>query len=251
MIKLVTLDVTNTLIRVARSPGYQYAYIGLKYGLQLDENVLTGLFLKYYKVYSQKYPNFGAQSGMSAHSWWSLLVKDCFHDADSRIPEKCLSLLADDIFFHYTTSQAWEFLPGAFDAIKDLRQHPIKLGVISNWDHRLYQVLVAMKLLPYFDFILPSSVVGAQKPDRCIFQLALQMADCLPHEAVHFGDSLEKDFFGARGAGMHAYLLDTSDSHHAIDQSLVVSSVQEFVNTIRPQLVSKDAQNMLNNKETL
>lgn len=58
---------------------------------------------------------------------------------------------------------------------QDLRQYPVKIGVISNWDDRLHKVLEAMKLRPYFDFVLTSTVVGVEKPDSAIFQLALQV----------------------------------------------------------------------------
>ncbi|CAL1547753.1 unnamed protein product, partial [Lymnaea stagnalis] len=210
LLRLVTVDVTNTLIKVVGSPGFQYAYIGRKHGVTMDENVLNGLFLKYYKQYSQKYPNFGVQDMMPAHVWWDSLVKDCFRAADSTIQEHKLDKIATDLFFHYTTPKAWEILPGALGAIKDLRRYPIKIGVISNWDHRLYKVLLTMKLRPYFDFVLPSSVVGVEKPESLIFYQALKDAQCQPDEAIHFGDSLEKDFIGAQNVGMGAYLLATS-----------------------------------------
>ncbi|BFZ19965.1 hypothetical protein BsWGS_23004 [Bradybaena similaris] len=252
VLKLVTLDVTNTLIRVVGSPGYQYACIGLKHGLKLDDQVLTGLFFKYYKEYSRKYPNFGVQCMMSPHTWWTALVKDCFRSADAHIPEETLNLLADDLYFHYATAKPWELFPGAFDAIKDLRQYPVKIGVISNWDHRLHKVLEAMKLRPYFDFVLTSTIVGVEKPDSAIFQLALQTAGCLPHESVHFGDNVVKDLHGAQNFNMQAYLLVTSGVHNSdIDQSLVVNSVQEFVNVIRPQLGAKISHTVLEQEEVV
>ncbi|CAG5115677.1 unnamed protein product [Candidula unifasciata] len=249
-IKLVTLDVTNTLIRVVRSPGYQYAYIGLKHGLELDDRVLTGLFFKYYKEYSRKYPNFGVQCMISPHTWWTALVKDCFRSADARIPEETLNLLADDLYFHYTTAKPWELFPGAVEAIKDLRQYAVKIGVISNWDHRLYKVLEAMKLRPYFDFVLTSTVACVEKPDSAIFHLALQNAGCRPDEAVHFGDNVEKDFHGAHNAGMRAYLLVPSGVQNlSVSPNLVVNSVQEFVDVIRPQLGAKADHTVLEKKE--
>ena len=58
---------------------------------------------------------------------------------------------------------------------QDLHRYPVKLGVISNWDNRLFRVLAVMGLEQYFDFVIPSYVVGVEKPDQRIFQLALQV----------------------------------------------------------------------------
>lgn len=79
---------------------------------------VTGVFFKLYKEYTRNYPNFGAAVGMPANIWWSRLVKDCFRSLDSTLKEKTLEDVANDLYFHYTTPQAWEFLPGAYDAIK-------------------------------------------------------------------------------------------------------------------------------------
>ncbi|KAK0042184.1 haloacid dehalogenase-like hydrolase domain-containing protein 3 [Biomphalaria pfeifferi] len=244
LLKLVTLDVTNTLIKVCGSPGRQYALIGHKHGVMADMNLLNELFYKYYKDHSKRFPNFGAQNMMPAYIWWSLLVKDCFRSADPTIGEETLSKIANDLYFHYTTPNAWEILPGAVSAIQDLRQYPVRIGVVSNWDHRLYKVLLTMKLRSYFDFVLPSYIIGAEKPDSAIFQQALKDANCLPEEAIHFGDSIEKDFLGARRVGMGAYLLaHTNIFEEFIDKKFVVKSVPEFVEAIRPRLEEANIHN--------
>ncbi|XP_005099104.1 haloacid dehalogenase-like hydrolase domain-containing protein 3 [Aplysia californica] len=242
LLKLVTVDVTNTLIRVAGSPGRQYAYVARKYGVDIDETLLTGIFLKEYKSYTKKYPNFGVMDGMPANIWWSLLVKDCFRFVDSKIPEEMLDKISFDLYFHFTKPMAWDLLPGAVAALEDLSQYPVKLGVISNWDHRLYKVLMVLKLRQFFDFILPSYIIGYEKPNSIIFHQALEDGRCEPHEAVHFGDNIEKDFIGAKNVGMNAYLLASEGvKNDFLDQSLVVKTVQEFVDKIRPQLGERKA----------
>ncbi|GFO00130.1 haloacid dehalogenase-like hydrolase domain-containing protein 3 [Plakobranchus ocellatus] len=237
LLKLVTLDITNTLFKVAGSPGRQYGIVGRMHGVKTDEANLTALFTKFYKQYLRKYPNFGAYEKMSANEWWSYVVKDCFHAVDPSLTEDTLQSISNDLYVHYMKPEAWVFLPGAYEALKDLHRYQIKLGVISNWDHRLYRVLDVMGMQGYFDFVIPSYVVGVEKPDERIFQLALREAQCLPNEAVHFGDSIEKDLKGAMQAGLDAFLLATPGvSHDGLDDRCVVESVQEFVDMIRPRL---------------
>ena len=58
---------------------------------------------------------------------------------------------------------------------------------------------------------------------------------------MHFGDNVEKDFLGAKNAGLNAYLLETSGvQHDAVEPEFVVKSVQEFVDKIRPNLGNKN-----------
>jgi FMN phosphatase YigB (HAD superfamily) len=56
-----------------------------------------------------------------------------------------------------------------------------------------------------------SGVVGVEKPDPRIYEVALRQAaggGVAPGEALHIGDSLRKDYAPARSLGMHALLLD-------------------------------------------
>ena len=80
-----------------------------------------GLFLKEYKASVKKLPNFGAANGIPANVWWSEVVKNCFRGADPDISETTLNNIAAQLYVHYQTPDAWEFLPGAVDAISVIR----------------------------------------------------------------------------------------------------------------------------------
>ncbi len=80
----------------------------------------------------------------------------------------------------------------------------VRLGVISNFYGNLPRVLAAEGMAPLFDALIDSTLVGARKPDRAIFQIALQQLGCQPREVLHVGDSLEHDVYGARSAGLGA-----------------------------------------------
>ena len=183
-----------------------------------------------------RYPNFGASCQMSAYKWWTGLVLDTF-DALGVKDRAVMSEVAKDLYYYYSTGTAWQLLPGATEALQQLQQFDVKLGVISNYDHRLYKVLTDMGLRQYFDFVLPSYLVGAEKPDPEIFHRALRDAVATPAEAVHFGDDIEKDFIGARNVGMSAYLLRASGvNYDFLDENLVVPTVGDFVKAITPRL---------------
>jgi putative hydrolase of the HAD superfamily len=100
----------------------------------------------------------------------------------------------------------------AFDdaapALRELRERGLRVVVASNWDCSLPEVLDRAGLSPLLDAVVSSATAGATKPDARLFRAALEAAGCGPAEALHVGDSPEKDVEGARAAGLRAVLLD-------------------------------------------
>ena len=69
-------------------------------------------------------------------------------------------------------------------------------------------ILESIGLADRLDFVVDSCVVGVEKPDRRIFELALREAGVDAAEAVYVGDLYSVDVLGARAAGIDAILLD-------------------------------------------
>ena len=68
------------------------------------------------------------------------------------------------------------------------------------------------KLERYFDNILISGEIGIGKPDSRIFKLALESLAASPSQTVMVGDSLTRDIFGAKHAGLKGIWLNRSGS---------------------------------------
>lgn len=94
-----------------------------------------------------------------------------------------------------------------------LRKRNIVLGVISNFDQQLESILEDTRIREYFAFILTSYNFGMEKPNLPIFDEAIRLMKCLreekilPHEAMHIGDRIDNDYFGAKNAGWNAFLI--------------------------------------------
>src|SRR5258706_209688 len=68
--------------------------------------------------------------------------------------------------------------------------------------------LVAAGLRDHVDAVVDSFVIGSEKPERRIFEHALGLVDLRAAGVAHVGDLFAADVVGARGAGVHAVLLD-------------------------------------------
>ena len=91
--------------------------------------------------------------------------------------------------------------PDAKEVLQKLRQK-YKLGIIANQDFGTEKRLINFGIRPYIDLVIASAEEGVEKPDSCIFQLALDRADCKPEEAVMVGDRLDNDIAPANKIGM-------------------------------------------------
>lgn len=97
------------------------------------------------------------------------------------------------------------------DHLEEFRNRKIRLGVISNFDRRLRNVLESFNLSSYFEIMLLSGEIGVEKPNNQIFKKAakfFQISDM--EEMLHIGDDEDKDFNGALKAGARAALLNPS-----------------------------------------
>lgn len=116
-------------------------------------------------------------------------------------------LTTEDVTEVLLRSVRFGVYPEVVGVLERLKESGCVLGVVSNWDYHLPAVLDEVNLGRFFDFVLTSAACGCEKPEVKIFQEALRRAQVAPPEALHVGDSYERDVVGAQRAGIQAVLL--------------------------------------------
>lgn len=207
-IRLVTFDVTNTLLRFRVTPGQQYTEVAADCGVRLDGEAMARKFVNNYKAMNSQHPNFGKKSNLNWDEWWRKVVHNTLatHVEDPKTLEKITTHLIES----YKTKEYWLVNDGSVDILRFLRERGVTLGVISNYDPRLHQVLANVGLRKYFDFVVISYEVGFPKPAKEIFDKALKesrVSAIEPRSALHVGDNEELDYRGALAAGWQAALV--------------------------------------------
>lgn len=124
----------------------------------------------------------------------------------------------------------WRSFPFTRPVLENLKERSYGVGLISNWDHTARDVLERNGLLPLLDEIVISSEVGIEKPDRAIFQLALERAGITPEESLYVGDNYYDDVIGSERAGMQSYLINRFGTLgiEELDSVQLISSIQEL-----------------------
>lgn len=203
MIEAVTLDVTNTLIHSPRL-GEIYAEVLTRHGVPIEAREARRLVSVVWQELS-----CSAEPGrdrFSSHpegerGWWMrFLARVCEH-LEAPEPSR---FAAAELFHRFGSAEAWEVFPDVPEALAALEAGGVRLGVVSNWDHRLPGVLEELGLAGFFDAIVYSSAVGVEKPDGRIFAEALSRLGVPAEAALHVGDSRLEDVEGAEAVGMRA-----------------------------------------------
>ncbi len=112
----------------------------------------------------------------------------------------------------------WRIPVEGFEHVMDeLERRGIVTGIVSNSDGRLDRRMRKIGIRERFSFVVDSWDVAISKPDRRIFEEALKRAPLPPGEVLYVGDYYAVDIVGARGAGMHAALLDPCGAYGEVD----------------------------------
>lgn len=116
--------------------------------------------------------------------------------------------LGEKIYHAFGAGNKWKPFSDVIQVLEKLKREGMILGIISNWDERLSQILSEIGLSYFFNFILASAEVGAAKPDKRIFQRAIRLAGVSPQEVIHVGDHLLADIEGPLRVGIFPVLID-------------------------------------------
>jgi HAD superfamily hydrolase (TIGR01549 family) len=118
-------------------------------------------------------------------------------------------ICALEVLAAWERSENFDLYDDALPALAGLREHGLKLGLVSNGTRDL-EAFVRHHGLEV-DAAVSSRIHGKIKPDPSIFRAVLERLEVEPHEAVMVGDQPEDDIEGARSIGVEALLLDRDD----------------------------------------
>jgi putative hydrolase of the HAD superfamily len=204
MIRVVTFDAAGTLIRLVDPPGRTYAETARLFGYELDPDRVEAAFRLVWKSLPPPKELEGPDPD-DERGWWRDLVARTMKEARYEI-------IPFDAYFAtlygtFARPGVWEVFPGVLELLARLTSLKARLGIISNFDRRLYDILAQLGVRDAFEHVIISSEVGARKPAARIFLAAARRFNVEPHEILHVGNEPESDIAGARRAGFEALLV--------------------------------------------
>ena len=116
--------------------------------------------------------------------------------------------LRDALYATFTDPANYALFDDVLDAVAGLEAEGLALGIISNFEAWLEDLLGTLGVRDRFPVRVISGVEGVEKPDARIFTLALERIGADAADAVYVGDNPEFDVEPARAVGMLPVLID-------------------------------------------
>jgi putative hydrolase of the HAD superfamily len=213
-IQAVAFDVNGTLVRILADDGeeriFRAAAHFLTYqGIDLHRHELREIYFQLMqeqlRASPEKYPEFDAVG------IWRRIIADHGTDFSRALPAGKLRqmplFLAE--MSRGISRRRLGLYPYAREVLDVLRQR-YPLAIVTDAQSMYARgELHKVGLLGYFDPVIVSGDHGYRKPDRRLFQLALDGMGVAAGNALYVGNDMFRDIFGAREAGLTTVLFDS------------------------------------------
>ena len=207
-IKAVLFDATGTLFAPHPSVGADYARIAADFGIAIDAAAIDASFAEDFRRAVRDLRSHGLavwENEAAARAFWRRGLDVIFlRLAQRACPEACFQA----IYRAFAEAEAWRVYPDVLPALDLLQSRGLRLGIVSNFDERLYQIVRALGLEARFGVILPSTNAGVAKPNPRIFLAAIRRLRVTPRAGLYVGNEPESDAAGAAAAGVRCLLVD-------------------------------------------
>jgi len=109
-------------------------------------------------------------------------------------------------------------------------QKKYSLHIISNGFKETTLLKMSLSgLNPYFKNVIISEDVGVNKPDKAVFEYALNKAGAQKEESIMVGDSIEADVRGAQNFGMQAIFFNPLNREKPADVLWQITHLEELL----------------------
>jgi putative hydrolase of the HAD superfamily len=222
-IRVVFFDAADTLFHLNGSVAEMYLEHAVQFGFPKTPDSLRAIAQGFGRAFHDAPPPLfaatdAAQIKQSERMWWFDIVHNVFYRVGmfERFDD-----FFEQVFQVFEDPKSWQLFPETAEVLSGLKGEGLELGIISNFDSRLFSVMRGLGIADAFQTVTISSLTRAAKPAPKIFHLALEKHAVDPEEALHVGDSLRDDVEGARQAGLHAVLLDRQGTHRQTDVDVI------------------------------
>ena len=207
--KVIFLDALGTLFGVKQSIGEIYSSLARTASVTTDAHAVNRAFYQSFAAAERMaFPDASPEAIPELEfRWWKRIVSETFERVGALEKFDDFDNFYTGLYGYFETAAPWRLYDDTLAALNRWQGMGIELGIISNFDSRLYRVLSVLSLDSYFQSVTISSEAGAAKPSADIFQAALAKHGCTAQQVWHIGDSEAEDYAGAQAVGMRAILI--------------------------------------------
>lgn len=147
---------------------------------------------------------------------------------DFKIADEPLARKLSESFLDILPGQKNVF-PHTFEILAYLQQKNYQLHLITNgFEKTQWRKLNNSGLNKYFTKVITSEASNSIKPNKEIFDFALQSAGANYKESIMIGDNLETDIKGALNAGLDAVFVNHVNAVVTFNPTYTVTHLQQL-----------------------
>jgi putative hydrolase of the HAD superfamily len=220
----IFFDAVGTVIHPEPSAGDAYVLIGRRFGSRLAGDEVRRRFGAAFKRQEEADLQRSLRTNEERERQrWQRIVAEVLDDVSDR--EGCFQALYD----HFTRAASWRCDAHTAAVVRELLEAGYRVGLASNFDHRLRAVAAGLPELAGASPLVISSEVGWKKPAPAFFAAMCVQVALPPEQVLLVGDDPDNDLAGALAAGLHALLLDAR-GRSAVPSEQRIGSLEELIN---------------------
>jgi putative hydrolase of the HAD superfamily len=202
----VLFDAGDTLLAPAPSFQGRFVAVAAANGLPLEEAAVDAAIAE--AVRAAEWPSDWTDPATQREFWtgfYRQVLASLGHREGAR--------LAEALFAAFSDPAGYRLFDDVRPALEALAGRGVTLGVVSNFEPWLEDVLALEGVDHLFAAVAISGKLGVAKPDPEIFLAALAEAGADPAATVHVGDQPVNDVAAARAVGITPVLIDRFARH--------------------------------------
>jgi putative hydrolase of the HAD superfamily len=205
-VKAVVFDAVGTLIQPDPPAHVVYADAGRRFGSKLDPGSIQERFTAAFRRQEVLDHQAGLRTSeeRERQRWRTIVAEVLYEGTDF---ERCFAELYD----HFSLPPAWRVDEEGIALAAELLRRGYRVGLASNYDHRLRSLVAGTAELRHFSPVVISSEVGWRKPAPGFFAALRQAVGLAAPQILYLGDDPGNDYQGAHAAGLQAVLFDPGD----------------------------------------
>jgi len=228
MYKYVFLDLDDTIwdFHVNAKSSLQEIYDNKNFDKHFDS------FDQYFEIYAKRNLELWDQYGKGEITKDALSLERFLHPLRQvGVHDEGLALIMGKEYLDLLPTRS-ALVPNALK-ILDYLAPKYQLTIVSNGFIEVqYLKLKKCGLEHYFSHVVLSEEAGALKPDKKIFEHALQLNGAKASETIMIGDSYEADIIGAQNAGIDQIYFRYSQSQAKQPATFTIDSLDEIFNIL-------------------
>jgi putative hydrolase of the HAD superfamily len=213
-IRAVAFDVNGTLVRILTDDGMEQIFRSIAHfltyqGIDLHRHQVRDLYFEHMKEQRQASPEEHPE--FDAVGIWRSILQAHLTEFTRALPAEKLEqmplFLAE--MYRGISRCRLRLYPHVREVLDVLRERYPLAAITDAQSAYARAELHKVGLLDYFDQIVVSGDHGYRKPDRRLFQLALDRMGVAAEHALYVGNDMHRDIFGAQEAGMTTVMVES------------------------------------------